>query len=97
MEGVMTVLTGEFAGSTSAKQLSNIPCSKVKIKAVRSNSGNVYVGVAGVTKVTTANNTTAGFELDAGEDTDWLPVDNLNKLYIICDNAGDDISYIALK
>ena len=90
-----TLLTGEIAGTTTAVQLPDIPCSKVKLKAVRSNSGNVYVGAEGLTKVTGgANNTTAGYELDAGEETDWLVIDNLNKLYRICDNAGDELVYI---
>ena len=76
----------------------DISCSKVKFKAVASNSGNVYIGGAGVTKVAGgANNETAGYELDAGQETDWLSVDNLNKLYRICDNAGDELVYIAFR
>ena len=90
-----TLLTGEIAGTITAVQMPDIPCSKVKLKAVRSNSGNVYIGREGVTKVAGgANNETAGFELDAGEDTDWLVIDNLNKLWRICDNAGDELVYI---
>jgi hypothetical protein len=93
-----TIVTGEISGTITAKQLPDIPCSKVKIKAVRSNSGNVYIGGANVTKVAGgANNETAGYELDAGEETDWLPIDNLNKLYRICDNAGDELVYIAFR
>jgi len=90
-----TLLTGELAGTVTAVQMPDIPCSKVKFKAVRSNSGNVYIGVEGVTKVAGgANNTTSGYELDAGEETDWLWIDNLNKLYRICDNAGDELVYV---
>jgi len=28
--------------------------------------------------------------------TPWLPLDNLNRLYMICANAGDDITYLVL-
>jgi hypothetical protein len=92
-----TVITGELAGSVTAVQMPNLPCSKVKFKAVRSNAGNVYVGAEGVTTPTTANNLTTGYELDAGEETDWLWIDNLNKLWRICDNAGDDLVWIAQR
>jgi len=92
-----TVKTGEVAGSASAAQFPSLACSRVVIKALRSNSGNVYIGIAGVTVVDGATDTTSGFELDAGEETPWLPVENMNELYRICDNAGDDVTYIALQ
>ncbi len=92
-----TVLTGEIAGTITATQLPDIACSKVKIKAVGDNSGYVYLGAKGVTKPNGANDETTGYELDAGEETDWLIIDNLNKLYRICDNAGDELVYIAFK
>jgi hypothetical protein len=93
-----TVLTGELAGTATAVQMPDIPCAKVKFKAVKTNTGNVYIGGAGVTKVGGgSNNETAGYELDAGEETDWLPVDNLNKFYRICDSAGDELVYIAFR
>lgn len=91
------IATGEVSGSATAKQLPNIPCSMVKIKAVGSNAGNVYIGGSGVTKVDGTTDITTGYELDALEQTDWLPISNLNLLYLIGDNAGDDIVYIALR
>jgi len=68
----------------------------VKFKAERANAGNVYIGVNGVTIPDGATDETTGFELDAGEETDWIPVDNLNKFWAICDNNGDDLVYMAL-
>lgn len=90
-------LTGEIAGTVTATQLPDIACSKVNLKAVSDNSGNVYLGGDGVTKPNGSNDETTGFCLDAGEETGWIEVDNLNKLYRICDNAGDDLVYIALR
>lgn len=90
------VQTGERQGSATAVQLPNIGGNMIMVKAVASNAGNVYVGGAGVTKVDGTTDTTSGFELAAGDSTGWMPLDNLNRLYIICDNAGDDITYMVL-
>lgn len=89
--------TGELAGSATALQMPDISCRLVMFKAVASNVGNVYIGIAGVTKVAGTTTTTAGFELTPGDTTPYLPIDNLNRLYRICDNAGDDLTYIALS
>ena len=91
-----TVKSGEIVGSATAAQMPNIPCKRVKFKAVIGNAGNVYIGASGVTKVDGATDTTTGLELDAGEDSGWIEVNNLNRFYYICDNAGDDLVYLAL-
>lgn len=91
-----TPKSGELAGSASATQMPSIACSLVVFKAVASNAGNVYVGVSGVTKPDGTTDTTTGYELQPGESTPWLPVSNLNVFYRICDNAGDDLTYLAL-
>ena len=85
----------ELAGSATAVQMPNVPCRAVIFKAVVGNAGNVYIGAAGVTKVDESTDTTTGLELDAGDMTPLLLVDNLNRFYRICDNAGDDLTYIA--
>ena len=88
--------TGAVAGSTTAKRLPDIPCEAAKIKAARSNLTNVYVGGQNVRIVGTVDQRAVGFELDAGEETPWYFVANLEELYIICDAAGDDITYTLL-
>lgn len=94
---VFTVVkSGEIAGSATAAQMPDIPCRAVMFKAVIGNAGNVYIGGAGVTKVDGTTDATTGFELDASEATPWITVDNLSRFYRICDNAGDDLVYIAL-
>ena len=91
------VASGEIAGSATAANMPNVSCEWVMFKAVASNAGNVYIGAAGVTKVDGTTDTTTGIELAKGESTPWMPIDNLNRLYYICDNAGDDLTYIALR
>ncbi len=91
------VVSGELAGSAVALQMPDVACKLVKFKAVIGNAGNVYIGGEGVTAVDGTTDTTTGLELDASEETDWIPISNLNLLYRICDNAGDDLTYIALR
>jgi hypothetical protein len=93
-----TVQTGEVAGSITAVVLPSIECEMVNVKAQGDNAGNVYLGTSSSATVCAGTtDITSGFQLDAGQETGWLPITNLNKLYIICDNAGDDICYIALS
>ena len=89
------VATGELAGSATAAQMPNVPCNMARLKARDDNAGNVYIGGAGVTLPDGTTDITTGFMLDAGDEI-LLQVDNLNRLYRICDNAGDDLTYIAL-
>jgi len=91
-----SVATGELAGSTSAAQMPSVTCKLVKFKAAYDNAGRVYIGGAGVTVANGTTDTTTGLQLQAGEETGWLPVANLNVFYRICDAAGDDLTYLAL-
>jgi hypothetical protein len=89
-------LTGEMAGSTSAVRCPPIKSTLVKIKAAHNNAGIVYLGGVGVTKADGSSDSTTGFPLGPGEESPWYQVDNLNRIYRICDNAGDDSFYIVL-
>ena len=91
----ITHYTGELAGSVTAVQMPDVPCSRVRFKARSDNAGSVYIGVAGVTAPDATTDATTGFELDAGDDTGYLYAANLNEFYRICDNAGDDLTYLA--
>jgi len=94
--GFGTIKCGELAGSATALVMPTVTCRMVNFKAVASNAGNVYIGGAAVTKVDGTTDVTTGLELAAGQETGWLLVDNLNRFYRICDNAGDDLTYLAL-
>lgn len=88
---------GELAGSVTAAQMPVLACKLAKFKAAHDNAGRVYIGGSTVTVKDGTTDVTTGLELSAGEETGWLPISNLNILYRICDNAGDDLTYIALS
>lgn len=93
-----TIKTGEIQGSATAAQMPSVTAVRVIFRAQQANSGNVYIGGSGVTKPDGTTDATTGFELDAGQTTEWIPVPggNLNNFYRICDNAGDDLTYMAI-
>ncbi len=91
------VKVGELAGSATAVQMPDIPCSQVAFSAVANNAGSVFLGGAGVTVPDGTTDTTSGLELEAGDMTQFINVPNLNLFYRICDNAGDDLTYLALE
>ena len=93
LQVLTSVSSGEVSGSTTAKQLPNVPARRVFIQAVSTNAGSVYIGGPGVTIPDGTTDTTSGIQLEAGKGLD-LWIENLNLLYIICDNAGDDITYL---
>lgn len=91
-----SVVSGEVQGGTTAAQMPDIPCARVNIKALTGNATNVYIGGEGVTIPDGATDETSGFTLDAGQETGWFEIDNLNRLWMITDANGDDVSYIVL-
>jgi hypothetical protein len=91
------VASGELQGSATYLQLPDVPCHMAYISACADNAGNVYLGTSA--SVTVANGTTdvtTGLRLGAG-DMVVLPITNLNLLFRICDNAGDDLTYLATR
>lgn len=90
-----TIATGEVQGNTGATQNPSVACKEVTIKTLRDNAGAVYIGISGVTKADGTTDTSTGVQLGPGEAI-TLPISNLNLTYRICDNAGDDFTYIAL-
>ena len=88
---------GEIQGSATAAQMPNITCRAVAFSADSSNAGSVFIGGSGVTIPDGTTDTTSGLELQAGDMTQFIPVPNLNLFYRICDNAGDDLTYLALE
>lgn len=91
------VRSGELAGAVAAAQLPNVPACLARFRAPDDNAGRVYLGGAGVTVADGATDTTTGLALSAGDDTGWIPVDNLNRFWRISDNAGDDLVYLVLR
>lgn len=92
------IQTGEVAGSTSAAQLPSIAGKLCRIQASHTNVGYVYLGTtSGVTKEDGTTDITTGFMLAPGQDTGWMPIPQLDWLWRICDNAGDDLTYMMLN
>jgi hypothetical protein len=96
MEVYNRISSGELQGSATALQLPDISCRMVCFKALADNVGNVYIGGAGVTVANGTTDTTTGLQLGSGDVSPWFAVSNLNIFYRICDNAGDDLTYIAM-
>jgi len=90
------VRSGELIGTLAAVQLPDVPCAGVMFKADLGNSGKVYIGGPGVSKPDAVTDTTTGWPLASGEETGWIPVDNLNRLYRICDSPADEVFYLAV-
>ena len=90
------IVCGELQGSATALQCPDIPCTLVYIAADAANAGNVYLGGSGVTKIDGTTDATTGIQLKPGAVLPFF-ITNLNLLYRICDNAGDDVSYIAYR
>lgn len=93
----LTPVNGELAGATSATQMPSVAAKMVKFKAEYDNAGRVYIGASGVTKADGSTDITTGLQLSPGEETPWLLVSNINVFYRICDNAGDDLTYIVMR
>lgn len=97
-EPYATPLTGEIGGEITSKQCPDIPCSMVRFKARSDNATNVYLGTStNVSKPNGADDGNTGYELAAGDDTGWIPIDNVNRFWIICDAEGDDLTFLALR
>ncbi len=91
------VKSGEIQGSATAAQMPDISCRAVAFSADSSNAGSIFIGGAGVTIPDGTTDTTSGLELQPGDMMQFVPVPNLNLFYRICDNAGDDLSYLAFE
>ena len=91
------VISGERQGSASAVALPSVASRLIWISALSSNAGDVYVGGSGVTVPDGTTDVTSGYELNPGDKIGPIPISNLNLLYIICDNTGDDITYLVFS
>lgn len=81
---------GRIAPSATRRQMPNIPCEMVFIKADPDNTGQVYIGGADVSSA-------IGMQLDAGEVTGWIPIKNTNLIWYICSSTAQNISYMIIR
>ena len=91
------IVSGEIQGSATAAQCPDISCRVVTFKALSTNAGYVYIGGKGVTKPDGTSDSTSGVEMAPGDWLQFNPCSNINIFYYICDNAGDDMCYLAMQ
>lgn len=88
---------GELEYSATAVQMPNIPATWIMLHAPESNTGPIIVGAgADVTDADGSTNTTAGFKVEDGASTEWMPLVNLERLWYFCETEGDSICYVVL-
>ena len=78
---------GNIPASAVRAQMPSIPCEMVRFKSDPDNDGQIYLGGDDVT-------TGIGWQLDAGDDTGWIPVHNLEEVYYICSDATQRLMYM---
>ena len=78
---------GYIAVGTAAGQGPNIPCEMVFLGADADNDGQVYIGGSDVSAVT-------GYQLDAGDATGWISIQNLNLIWVRGSSASQRLSYM---
>lgn len=88
--------TGEIQGSATVAVCPTVTAKFARFKARSDNAGSVYIGLSDATKADGTTDATTGLEMQAGDDTGWIPCTNLNTFYRISDNAGDDLTYMVL-
>lgn len=69
---LMSNIIGQTTGSATALQFPDTPCLMLKFKALSGNVGSFFLGDQ-------SGNTY--WELDAGQETDWIPVINMSRLW----------------
>lgn len=88
---------GEFTPGASAAQLPAAPCLYVRFKAAAANTGKITLGFSSaVTAADGSTDTTTGLELNAKEDTGFIPVRDLSVFWAKATVATDSLTYWAL-
>lgn len=77
------------AGSAEQLITASTPCKSVIVKALETNTGNIYVGFSGV-------DSTNGIDIGSGSAVN-ISINNVNLLYIDSDNNGEGVSVIYIN
>lgn len=84
------VVMGRIATSTSAAQAPTQVCGLVQLRNLGSTGETVYLGSS--SSVTSST----GYPLAPGDVSPWIPIDNLNRLYVIAASGTPQLAYLAL-
>lgn len=78
---------GYIAVGASRLRGPHIPCEMVFLQADPDNTGQVWIGGSDVSGLN-------GMQLDAGDVTGWIPIQNLDLVYTIGSNASQVLHYL---
>lgn len=85
--------SGEIAGVEVKTQMPYRAMGMVNIKAKHDNAGLIWIGGPDLTVPNEGTDENAGFALAGGEETGWMPADNLNQIWYQCQNDSDSLHY----
>ncbi len=80
----ITTICGIITGTFAAAQFPDVPCSRAKLKARQGNPGSIFIG-------TETSTVPLPWELDAGQELDWLEIPNLNVLWHNRSSGSSDL------
>ena len=89
--------TGEVTDGVSSIRLPNIEARMVKLLADRKNKGPVYIGDRRVENPNNDTDCRCGWPIQPGEQTDWIPIENLGLIWMVCEWSGDKLYYMVVK
>jgi hypothetical protein len=84
------IAAGRINTSTSAAQAPTQVCGLVQLRNLGTTGETIYLGAS--SSVTTSN----GYPLAPGDVSPWIPIDNLNRLYVIAASGTPQLAYLAL-
>lgn len=91
LSAATSIANGQHLVTTagSAEQMTSQACKAATVRALPSNTGNVYVGTSSV-------DSSNGHVLDAGAAVN-LAINNLNLLYLDVDTNGEGVSWMTVN
>jgi hypothetical protein len=75
---------GKITGSFTATQMGDFPCKLLRFKADPGNAGEFVIGDSAVSLF---------FPLEAGDDTGWIPANNMNEYWYGLTSGTTDFLY----
>lgn len=82
---------GRLPTRTTVGQMPSIACEQVCFYAHPDNTGNVYIGTSA------AMGTVHAIVLEAGKWSPYFPIDNLDLLYYVCEDAASHVIYSLVR
>jgi len=81
---------GRLVGIVARTQMPDVPCEQVFFRAHPDNTGDVFIGGNDVSSV-------QGMILEPGDYSPYIPIQNLNILYYVCENTASHLQYFVVR